>query len=146
LPANVAKGATFETARGAGQLAFEAGQRETADVLREVRASVGADIRAALGGKLPKGGTNQALDGLADKISLERLGLPSIDATDKSLTILRRQSTTGDVVGAADELISRIASLSPDLERDIFKSKGLRINVGVPFTSAQAEIPLITGD
>src|SRR5262249_34398207 len=36
--------------------------------------------------------------------------------------------------------------LSPDLESDIFKSKGLRLNVGVPFTSAQAEVPLITGD
>jgi hypothetical protein len=80
---------------------------------------------------------------LASNISLERLG--ARDVTE-AVMFVKRPLSEVEVVDAADRLISRLASEFPKLDREMFKPKGLRLQVGVPFTPLQTEIPLITTD
>lgn len=139
---NVAEGARIETYDAGRNLFNQTGQRAV-DVARESQSSIGRQIRTALGGKLPGDVTEDMIDDLAGKISLERLGLKSFDeAENTALTVLRRSVDKGENELLGDELVSRVAGLSPQAAGQIFKPGGLRLLVGVPLTSAQAEIPL----
>lgn len=132
LPGSIAAGASIATGNAG-------------DLLRAGASSVGKDIRAVLG-RLPAGISEAQIDDLAGKISMERLGLRDLDSLDNAITTVTRQGDYGEILQTADQLVSQIAGLSPELERAIFKPGGLRLVVGVPFTPAQASIPIINRD
>ncbi|HKX29349.1 MAG TPA: hypothetical protein VJ302_16755 [Blastocatellia bacterium] len=132
LPKEIAEGARF-------------GAAETAEgVLKQTTESVGNDIRAVLGGKLPPGVTEQGLDDLAGQISLERLGLPNAQAAADSISTLTRRLDYGELLESADDLINRVAAMSPETSRAIFQPGGLKLTVGIPLTPLQSRISLIT--
>lgn len=139
LPGKIAAGAKFERAEAAATLFDEA----TADIARSVSASIGKDLRTMLGGKLPAGVTDEALDALASRISLERLGIPN---TKQAVNFVTRQLDTQEIADTADHMIGRLAELSPELGRQLFKPGGLRLSIGIPLTRAQAEIPIVNRD
>src|SRR5262245_23320410 len=100
LPQGIAETARFGSAQAVPTL-FN--RTTTAEIAGQAAESIGKDLRTILGGKLPKGVTEQGLDDIASKISLERLGIPD---TGKAVNFVTRQGDYGEILESADQLVS----------------------------------------
>jgi hypothetical protein len=95
-------------------------------------------LKNVLGGKLPNGVSEQGLKDLIENVGFENL-LGFGGEPGKNLV-----RTAGTFSNSADELISRIANLSPDVSKELFKLSGLNLEIGVPFVKGlQTSVPLI---
>ena len=96
----------------------------------------------------PKGLPNDITPGdlfdLARKISLERLGVTGV--TEGVMFLRRPLSEDGSNRLPPTGSSPALHRSSLKLDREIFKPKGLRLQIGIPFSPLQKDVPLITTD